>query len=123
MTPKVLIINSNIESKCHIGPHLRKAAFRVVEAEWESGAMKLLANSDFDVVILWLQGLGQEGLTLIRIIQGISPTTRIITLNSPQKMNLSIEAMRLGVYDDFLIPFELDALIASVRRACRERAG
>ena len=42
---------------------------------------------------------------------------KVITINSAKRFDLSLECMRLGAYDDYLIPFDLDALMVSLRKA------
>lgn len=120
MVPKILIVESDSNSRLNIAQHLRQQSLQVFEADQNTDALKILANQDVDVVLLGLEGLRQEGLSLIRIIKRITPSTEVITVNGPQYMDLSIEAMKLGAFDDFLIPFELESLIGSLRRACRK---
>jgi len=41
----------------------------------------------------------------------------VITINSGDQISLSIEGMKLGVFDDFLMPLDLDSLISRIREA------
>lgn len=118
MTAKVLIIEDDSQFRLQIAQRLRQESFGVFEAEQKADATELLLSQNFDVVVIGLEGLRREGLSLIQWIKRISPGTRVITINGLKHMDLSIEAMKLGAYDDFLIPFELDSLIASIRSAC-----
>lgn len=118
MMPNVLIIEADPVFRLKIAQHLRLASFEVFEAEQRTDAMRYLATHNFDVVLLGMEGLKREGISLLGTIKRIHPTTEVITVNGPKHMDLSIEAMKLGAFDDFLIPFELESLMTSVRRAC-----
>ncbi len=120
MTPKVLIIETDSGFRLKIAHHLRLASFQVFEAEQRTDAMRYLAAHDFDVVLLGLEGLEHEGLSLLGTIKRIRPATEVITINGHKHMELSIEAMKLGAFDDLLIPFELESLMNSIRLACEK---
>ena len=53
-------------------------------------------------------------------IKRTRPATEAITVNGLKHIDLSIEAMTLGAFDDFLIPFELESLMTGIRLACRK---
>ncbi len=120
MAPDILIIEFDASARLHLAQHLREESLTVFEAEQEAEAMKMLAERDFDVVLISLERLKREGLHLIRAIKRARPKTEVITLNSPESLDLSIEAMKLGVFDDFLEPFERKSLIHSLWRAYRK---
>ncbi len=70
-----------------------------------------------DVVLLSLNDLKNEGMALIKTIKKKHPAVQIITVNSGDQIALSIEGMKLGVFDDFLMPLDLDSLILRIREA------
>jgi len=41
----------------------------------------------------------------------------VITINSGDQISLSIEGMKLGVFDDFFMPLDLDSLISRIQEA------
>ena len=118
MDHKILIIEADPVFRLKIAQRLRLASYQVFEAEERTDAMKYLATHNFDVVLLGMEGLEREGITLLGTIKRIHPATEVITVNGPKHMDLSIEAMKLGAFDDFLIPFELESLMTSIRLAC-----
>jgi len=67
------------------------------------------------LILLDLQGLKRNGIAMMRHIRQRFPQIKIITINSGDQLDLSIESMRLGAFDDFLIPFHLEGLIARIR--------
>lgn len=73
-----------------------------------------------DVVLIGLDGLSMEGLALIRPIKAVSPKIEIIIIKDLNYMDLSIEGMDIGVFDDFLIPLDIDSLTKHIREVARE---
>ena len=64
-----------------------------------------------------LNDLKKEGMALIKMIKKKHPVVQVITINSGDQISLSIEGMKLGVFDDFLMPLDLDSLISRIREA------
>lgn len=84
-------------------------------------ALKLLTKRNIDVVLLGLGSLKREGLDMLRLIKQLRPLTEVITINSPENLSLSIEGMKLGAFDDFLVPVDLRALARRIREASRRK--
>ena len=76
-----------------------------------------LKKHPIDVVLLSLNDLKKEGMALIKMIKKKHPAVQVITINSGDQISLSIEGMKLGVFDDFLMPLDLDSLISRIREA------
>lgn len=89
--------------------------WRVLFAEHQIEAMRIIKSKNIDVVLLGLKALKKEGLMILKEIKTICPLTEVITINSADQIALSIEAMKLGAFDDFIVPFDLESL---VRRVC-----
>jgi DNA-binding NtrC family response regulator len=56
-------------------------------------------------------------MVLIKMIKKVRPAVQVITINSGDEISLSIEGMKLGVFDDLLMPLDLDALILRIQEA------
>ena len=121
MTVKLLIVENDHTFRTHLTLHLRQAAFEVLESGGESDSMALLQAQAIDVAVLSLNGLKREGLSLLRFIKKNHPGIEVITITGPNHVDLSIEGMKSGAFDDFLVPFELDSLIGSIRDAYRKK--
>lgn len=121
MTVKLLIVENDRTFRVHLMLHLRQAAFEVLESGQDGDCMALMQAQAVDVVVLSLSGLKREGLSLLQFIKKNHPRTEVITITGPNQVDLSIEGMKLGAFDDFLIPFELDSLIGSIRAAYRKK--
>lgn len=115
--PKLIIIEENQAFRQMLGKcqGLRNWIVLGVD-DWKS-AKALLSENNIRVALVGLDSLGRKGIEIIRMIGEISIHTRVITLNSPEQLSLSIEGMKLGAFDDFLIPVDTDALAKRINEA------
>jgi DNA-binding NtrC family response regulator len=114
---RILFIEIKNSLRLNLCQHLRQEGYAVHVAEREKEVMDVLSHSSVKVAILGLEGLKIEGLALLRMLRKQYPAVKVITINSPDRFDLSLECMRLGAFDDFLIPFDLDTLMASLKEA------
>jgi len=118
---KLLIIETDDLFRKHIAERLRLESCRVFEACEEAEAMKVFQRKDLDVVLLGLKGFKKKGLSLLKTIRELRPTTEVILMIPPEDFTLSLEGMKLGAFDDLLIPFDLETLLKRIEAACQKR--
>lgn len=116
----VMVIETDRRLRSILSQRFRQEGFDVAEAHHESDVFAGLAATSIRVVILGLGGMRRNGISIMRRLRKKFPDVSVITINSYQQLDLSIEAMHLGAYDDFLIPFDLDGLISCIRKALSE---
>ncbi len=117
MPKEILIIGKPNSLRSNLVQHVRQDGFRVYTADHMEEVRKLLAGTPVQLAVLGLEGLKREGIAILGMIRQHYPDMRVITINSGDQFELSLKGMRLGAFDDFLIPFNLDALMACVNRA------
>ena len=83
-------------------------------AERQDQVKKILKKNNIDVVVLVLNRLKREGLSILKLIKKIKFFTEVIIINSSEQIHLSIEGMKLGAFDDFFVPVDIDSLIRRV---------
>ncbi len=113
----ILIIEAENRFRKNLYQCLQAEGFTVDKITQQDDVKTIIAKEKIDLVLLGVDGLGREGLALIPSIKAISPMTKIIIINDPNRMDLSIEAMDLGAFDDFLIPLDIDSLSKRIREA------
>jgi len=113
----VLIIEDENRFRKNLYQHLQADGYTVDKVTQRDDIMTIIAKEKIDAVLLGVDGLGREGLALIRPIKTTSPMTEIIIINDSNHMDLSIEGMELGAFDDFLIPLDIDSLSKRIREA------
>lgn len=117
----VLIIEAENRFRKNLYQCLHAEGFTVDTITQHDDYATIVAKEKIDLVLLGVDGLGREGLALIRPINAISPMTKIIIINDPDYMELSIEGMDLGAFDDFLIPLDIDSLAKRIREAAIQK--
>lgn len=97
--------------------YLKDSDWRIFNSRQQKDIKRILKKHPVDVILLSLNDLQKEGMALIKMIKKKHPPVQVITVNSGDQISLSIEGMKLGVFDDFLMPLDLDSLILRIREA------
>jgi DNA-binding response OmpR family regulator len=118
---RILIIEAENRFRKNLYQCLQQEGFTVDKVTPENDVVTIVAKEKIDVVLLGVDGLGMEGLALIRPLKSVSPGTEIIIINDSNHMDLSIEGMELGAFDDFLIPLDIDSLASRIREAASRK--
>ena len=114
---RILIIEAENRFRKNLYQCLQEKGFKVDKVTPKDDVVTIAAKEKIDVVLLGVDGLGMEGLALIRPLKTISPGIEIIILNDANHIELSIEGMDLGAFDDFLIPLDIDSLAKRIHEA------
>ncbi|MBL8683115.1 MAG: sigma-54-dependent Fis family transcriptional regulator [Myxococcales bacterium] len=98
--------------------------YEVATAEGLAEARALFAaKQEFDCVLLDVRLKDGDGLAFLRELQArLAPGCPVIMATAYGDSERTIEAMKLGAFDYVTKPFDLDALLATVQRAVRQRA-
>ncbi len=89
----------------------------MIEACEEAKALGILRRKDVDVVLLGLHGFKTTALALLKEAKEIRPACEVILMNVSEELSLSMEAMKLGAFDDLWAPIEMETLVARVKEA------
>ena len=112
-----MIIEEEGRLQEHLVRYLKANDWRIFNSRPPKDIKRILKKHPVDVVLLSLNDLKKEGMALIKMIKKLRPAVQVITINSGDQISLSIEGMKLGVFDDFLMPLDLDSLISRIREA------
>lgn len=118
----ILIVEAENRFRKSLYTRLQLEGFTVDKVTQKDDIVDIITKEKIDTVLLGVDGLGREGLALIQPIKSASPATNIIIINDSSHMELSIEGMELGAFDDFLIPLDIDSLAARIREAALKQA-
>ncbi|MBW2574542.1 MAG: response regulator [Deltaproteobacteria bacterium] len=123
MAANILIIETNNFLCEHLFWHMDKKDWRIFKSRQQKDVTQILKIHKIDVVLLDLSDLKKEGLALLKMIKKMRPAIQVITINSGEQISLSIEGMKLGAFDDFLMPLNVDSLICRIREAYQKKKG
>jgi DNA-binding NtrC family response regulator len=83
--------------------------------------LELLAEHNFDLVMLDLKMPGLAGMAVLDRIKQAAPETIVVVITGHATIAAAVEAMKLGAYDLLPKPFTPDELMAIVNRALERR--
>ncbi|MBW2669887.1 MAG: response regulator [Deltaproteobacteria bacterium] len=117
----ILIIEADSMLQEHLVRYSKANDWRIFNSRQQKDIKRILKKHPIDVVLLSLDDLKKEGMSLIKMIKKKHPAVQVITINSGDQISLSIEGMKLGVFDDFFMPLDLDSLISGILEAYKAK--
>ena len=120
---QVLIVEADEAFRRNLSERLHLEGAVVFEAAAEPEAREIAQNRNIDVVLLGGKGIMQSGLPLLRFLKDTRPSIEVILMTPSEHHSLyvSIEAMKLGAFDDLLIPFDITTLLDRIHAASRQK--
>lgn len=118
---RILVVDDEPAVRISLSGILESQGAQVVAAGEGQQAISLLAQADFDLVLLDLRMPGLDGLRVLEAVQKICPATVSIILTAHATLDSAIGALRLGAFDYLLKPCDPHALIASLERGLKKR--
>ena len=82
-------------------------------------ALDFLRQQGAAVVVTDLSMPGMDGIALMQEVQRFDPDTAIIMMTGYATVDSAIQAMKLGAVDFLKKPYDMDALIAIIKRCVR----
>ena len=98
---------------------LRSEGWTVTLAQSGEDAMELLADDDFDVIVLDLMLPGISGQDVCRRLRAKRDVTPIIMLTAMGDVEDRVRGLKLGADDYLAKPFDFDELVARVEALAR----
>ncbi len=80
-------------------------------------ALKLLSKETFDAIISDLNMPGISGLELLEATRRLVPHTAFLMATGVSDVAVGVAAMKQGAADYILKPFQMEAVVVSLRRA------
>src|SRR6204780_140633 len=116
----VLIVDDEPPIRRFLKTSLSAQGYRVAEADTGAAALKAMAESKPDLVVLDLGLPDMNGLDVIRAIRKVSDMP-IVVLSVRGDEQSKVAALDLGADDYVTKPFGMEELIARLRTALRHR--
>jgi len=113
----VLIVDDDPQVLRTIQETLESCNLVTVLAGDGAGALRAAENRSFAVAILDLRMPGMDGLEVLRRLQGMAQTPKVIMLTGHGTVETATEAMKLGAFDFLMKPVETERLLRTVREA------
>ena len=114
---RALVVDDDAGVRYTLAEILGDAGLEVELAEHGQRGLELARASRFDLVITDLRMSPIDGLELLRALRDEQPKLKVILVTAHGSERHAVEAIKLGAYDYFKKPFDLDELMAVVGRA------
>ncbi|OCC14639.1 Response regulator of zinc sigma-54-dependent two-component system [Dissulfuribacter thermophilus] len=118
---RILIVDDDPAIRDGCAQVLRRRGYECMEAETGKEALKLLDESDFDIVLVDLKMPDINGLDLISNIRQRDTLIPIVMITAYGTIQNAVEAMRLGANDFLPKPFDPEELLMVVQRTLKTK--
>jgi two-component system, NtrC family, response regulator HydG len=115
--PRVLVVDDDPGVRFTLREILESEGLRVEEAVDGATALDRVEAFRPDLVLTDLRMPGTDGMELIRQLAARAPSPRVVMVTAHGSERQAVEAMKAGAFDYFRKPFDVDELLAVVRRA------
>ena len=118
---KILVVDDDKNLLDLIHMRLEASGYDVVAVDHENAAKEVASQEVFDVAVIDLQLVKQDGLLLMEELHLIHPDMPVIILTAHGSIESAVEAMERGAFTYLTKPFDSRELILQIERA-KERS-
>ena len=122
MKASILLVDDDQAFRTVMAGELRRLDYVVSGAGSGEDALRQVAASEPDVLLLDLRLPSMDGLEVLKILHENHPSVEVIMLTGHGTIDTAIEAMRVGAFDYVMKPCPLDELQVRIQRALERRA-
>jgi two-component system, NtrC family, response regulator HydG len=115
--PVVLLVDDDDGVRFTLSEVLAEADVDVLEAKDGEEGWQLFQSEEVDLVITDLRMPKVDGMELLERIMREQPGTKVVMTTAHGSESHAVQAMKLGAYDYFSKPFDVDDVTAVVGRA------
>lgn len=117
MKTGLLLIGVDNLFRENLKQRMKLEGYRVYLASNKTESKQIIQRKKVDLILLSLVELKREGLEILAAIKEKKPRIEVIIINVPESMDLSIEGMKLGAFDDFFLPLDMGVLLLRIKEA------
>jgi DNA-binding NtrC family response regulator len=118
MAFRALVVDDDSSVRYTVRGILEHAKLQVDEAADGEEGLQRVENNNYELVVTDIQMPRMDGIELLnRIRKRPAPHPKIIIMTAHGSERLAVEAIKSGAFDYFRKPFEIDEMMAVVRRA------
>jgi len=119
MKTGLLIVEVENLFRENLAHKMRLEGYQVSVTDRISEAKGFIKKGKTDVVLLSLVELKKIGLKILEMVKSQKPFTEVILINRSELLDLSIQGMKLGAFDDFFLPLDMTILLDRLKQAAQ----
>ena len=112
----VLVVDDEPDVRSLLSDLLKEEGYKVHTADSATKALAEIGKSMPDLVMMDVKLPDQDGIALLKQLKRDEPELEVIMMTAFGGSSTAIKAMEQGAYDYVTKPFELDDLLATLRR-------
>jgi len=120
---KVLLVDDEKEFVSTLAERLRLRGIQADETGSGEEALRLIALTAPQVVVLDVMMPGMGGLEVLQRVKSTYPNIEVILLTGIGSTKDGMEGMRLGAFDFLMKPLQIEELIEKIKAAIEKAAG
>jgi len=113
----ILIIDDDDQLRQSFVKLLHEEGYRVAAAPSAEAGIRLLRESEPELVIIDVRLPGMSGLDAFKTIQRLKPKLPVIIMTAYGNTETAIEATKMGAYDYVLKPFDIPVMLGMIQEA------
>lgn len=117
VTDKILVVDDEESIRWVLKTSLERTGYRVTGAADGNEALGILKDQQFSVVLLDLNLPDLNGFDILKHIKENNIKSSVIVITAQNSVNNAIQAMKLGAYDYFSKPFDIDEVNFLIKKA------
>ena len=118
--PNIIIADDDMTIRVVVGEALRQEGWMVIEAEDLPELERLVLGGQGDVVISDVKMPSGSSLGLLPKLREARPELPIIIMSALNTLSTAMDAANQGAFDYLPKPFDIDALISTVKKAVKK---
>jgi two-component system, OmpR family, phosphate regulon sensor histidine kinase PhoR len=124
MKPRILVVDDDVALLEALPETVRLhlEGLEVDTCDSATEALRLIDETDYDVIVTDIKMPGMDGLALLAEIKARRPSTPTLLITGHGERNLAVAALRGGAHDLIQKPIDRDYFVASLERAVQLRA-
>jgi len=118
----VLLVDDDVTFRQVMSKELARLGYQIEAVESGEQAVRRIAASEPDVILLDMRLPGMSGLDVLKSIRASAPATEVVMLTGHGSIDTAIESIRVGAFDYVVKPCPLDELNIRIQRAVEHRS-
>lgn len=118
---RVLIVDDEAVIRDGLKRILDASRFSVESCASGYGAIELLHQKDFDLIVTDLKMPGMSGIEVLKAVKTLQPDIPVIMITGYATVDTAVEAMKNGAYDYLSKPFTPNQFLEKVEAALEQR--
>jgi len=118
--PSILVIDDE-EDMLLLYKNILKNHYNLTATSSGQKAIKIISQSNFDVVLLDVIMPEMNGIEVLKKIKEIDISLEVIMITASKEVKPAVESLKFGAFDYIVKPFEMDDLLSTIQKALERK--